>query len=307
MKPAHLIILMVMNVFWAGTYSAFKALTVPLSAGQVVTLRYGLAALVMAALWRWLPGVAPRGRDLLRTAVMGVLVFGVSPRCQVYGVHLGKASDAAVVIALEPLITAVAAAWFLREHVPARRWVGFVIGLSGVALLNGVWRMQMDWTGLAANLIFLTSFFCESAYSVMGKPILERAGLFKVVAVSLFCGTAVNLLFNGPGTLARLDTLSVTNWWTVAYLVVICTVVGYCVWYVVIRETDVSLAAMTILAQPVIGIGIAAVTLGEAPHWGQFWGSAAVALGLGVGLSRNRRAPALAGAPSVGGASSANP
>jgi len=299
MKPAHLITLMVMNIFWAGTYSAFKALTVPLSAGQVVTLRYGLAALVMAALWRWLPGVAPRGRDLLRTAVMGVLVFGVSPRCQVYGVHLGKASDAAVVIALEPLITAVAAAWFLREHVPTRRWVGFGIGLSGVALLNGVWKMQMDWTGLAANLIFLTSFFCESAYSVMGKPILERAGLFKVVAVSLFCGTAVNLLFNGPGTVARLDTLSVTHWWTVAYLVVICTVVGYCVWYVVIRETDVSLAAMTILVQPVIGIGIAAVTLGERPHWGQFWGSAAVALGLVLGLWRNGRAPASAGEPAL--------
>ena len=307
MKPAHLIILMVMNVFWAGTYSAFKALTVPLSAGQVVTLRYGLAALVMVALWRWLPGVAPRGRDLLRTAVMGVLVFCVSPRCQVYGVHLGKASDAAVVIALEPLITAMAAAWFLREHVPVRRWVGFVIGMSGLALLNGVWRMRMDWTGLAANLIFLVSFFCESAYSVMGKPILERAGMFKVVAVALFCGTSVNLVFSGAGTVARLNTLSVTNWWTVAYLVVICTVVGYCVWYMVIRETDVSLAAMTILAQPVIGIGIAAITLGETPHWGQLWGSAAVVLGLVFGLWRNGRTPASASEPSVSGTSSANP
>ena len=299
MKPAHLILLMVMNVFWAGTYSAFKALTVPLSAGQVVTLRYGLAALIMAALWRWLPGVAPRGRDLLKTAVMGVLVFTVSPRCQVYGVHLGKAGDAAVVIALEPLITAVAAAWLLREHVPARRWVGFGIGLSGVALLSGVWRMRMDWAELAANLIFLSSFICESAYSVMGKPILQRAGLFKVVAVSLFCGTAVNLLLSGVGTVTRLGTLSVTNWWTVAYLVIICTVVGYCVWYVVIRETDVSLAAMTILAQPVIGIGVAAITLGETPHWGQFWGSAAVAAGLVVGLWRNGRAPASAGEPAL--------
>ncbi len=289
MKPAHLILLMVMNVFWAGTYSAFKALTVPLSAGEVVTLRYGLSALVMAAIWRWLPGAAPRGSDLLKTMVMGVLVFCASPRCQVYGVHLGKASDSAVVIALEPLVTAVAAAWFLREHVPLRRWAGFAFGMSGVALLNGVWRMQVDWTGLAANLIFLTSFFCESAYSVMGKPILERAGMFKVVAVGLFCGTAVNLTLNGPGTLARLGTLSAVDWWTIAYLVVICTIVGYCVWYVVIRETDVSLAAMTILAQPLIGIAIAAFTLGERPHWGQFWGSAAVVTGLVVGLRRNGR------------------
>jgi drug/metabolite transporter (DMT)-like permease len=290
MKPRHLVLLLVMNAFWAGTYSAFKALSASLSSGQVVTLRYGLAALVMAGLWRWLPGATPRGPDLLKTAVMGVLVFCLSPRCQVYGVQLGNAGDSAVVIALEPLITAVAAAWFLREHVPARRWVGFAVGVSGLALLNGVWKMHLDWTGLAANLIFLTSFFCESAYSVIGKPILERAGMFKVVAVSLFCGTAVNLALNGPGTVSRARALTLVEWEVVGYLVIICTVIGYCVWYLVIRETDVSLAAMTILAQPVLGIGIAAVTLGEKAHWGQFWGSAAVVVGLVIGLGRNRQA-----------------
>jgi drug/metabolite transporter (DMT)-like permease len=83
----------------------------------------------------------------------------------------------------------------------------------------------------------------------------------------------------------------------VAFLVVICTVVGYCVWFVVIRETDVNLAALTILAQPVIGIGIAAITLGETPHWGQFWGSAAVLAGLAVGLWPSGRAAAPAGEP----------
>jgi drug/metabolite transporter (DMT)-like permease len=295
MKPGHCILLLVMNAFWAGTYAAFKGLSASLNTGDIVTLRYGLAALILAALWPWLPGRAPRGGDLFKTAVMGVLVFCLSPRCQVYGVHLSNAGNSAVVIALEPLVTAVAAAWFLREHVPAQRWVGFALGVSGLALLNGVWQMRLDRTGLAANLIFLTSFFCESAYSVMGKPILERAGMFKVVALSLFCGTAVNLALNGTSTLAHARTLTAVQWWIVAYLVILCTVIGYCVWYVVIRETDVSLAAMTILAQPVLGIGIAAATLGEAPHWGQFWGSAAVVLGLVIGLGRNRRARPPAG------------
>lgn len=297
MKPAHLFLLLMMNAFWAGSYSAFKALSVSLSAGQIVALRYTLSALVMVVLWPLFPGRAPCGRDQLKTAVMGVLVFCVSPRCQVLGVQLGKAGDSAVVIALEPLVTAVAAALFLREHVPGRRWLGFAIGLSGVVWLNGVWRLSLDWTGLLANLIFLTSFFCESAYSVMGKPLLERAGMFKVAAVALLWGTLANLLLDGPATAGKLTTLSAMNWLTVTFLVVICTVVGYCVWFVVIRETDVNLAALTILAQPVIGIGIAAITLGETPHWGQFWGSAAVLAGLAVGLWPSGRAAAPAGEP----------
>jgi drug/metabolite transporter (DMT)-like permease len=305
MKPAHFLVLMLMNVFWAGTYSAFKALSSSLDAGQIVTLRYTLSAVVMGLLWPLLPGRSPRGWDLARTAVMGLLVFAVSPRCQVFGVLLGKAGDSAVVIALEPLVTALAAAWFLREHVPARRWVGFAVGVSGVALLNGIWRMEMNWTGLAANLIFLASFFCESAYSVMGKPLLERAGMFKVVALALGCGTLANLILDGPGTVARLPDLSAANWWTVAFLVLLCTLLGYCVWFVVIRETDISLAAMTILAQPVLGIGIAVVTIGEKPHWGQFWGSSAVVVGLVIGLwSGGRTSPvAIAPAPKAPGSS----
>jgi drug/metabolite transporter (DMT)-like permease len=91
MKPAHLILLIVMNFFWAGTYSAFKALAPHLDAGGVATIRYGLAALVMVMCWPWLGGAAPRGRDLIRTALMGVIVFVMALRLQVAGVQMGQA------------------------------------------------------------------------------------------------------------------------------------------------------------------------------------------------------------------------
>jgi drug/metabolite transporter (DMT)-like permease len=285
MKPAHLAVLVVMNLFWAGTYSAFKLLGDALTAGEIVTLRYTLAALALGVLWPMLPGRIPQGADLLKTALMGVAVFAIGPRLQVLGVTLGKAGDSSVLIALEPLVTAVAAACFLREHVPLRRWAGFMMGMAGVLLLNGVWRLDLHWAGLVANLIFVSSFTCEAAFSVIGKPILERAGLLKVVAVVLAWGTLANLVVDGPGTWAKLSALTPVSWLVVAYLVVICTVVGYSVWYVVIRDTDVSLAAMTILIQPVFGVLIAALALAEPLHWGQLWGAAAIAAGLALGLT----------------------
>ena len=207
MKPFYLIILLVMNFFWAAVYSAYKVIGQSLPTGGMVTLRFGLAGLCLLFAWPWLPGRAPRGRDLGITCLMGLILFVVGQRLQVYGNQLGTAGNSAILMAFEPLVTSVGAAIFLHEHIGPRRWVGFGLGLFGVGLLHGVWRTDFRWAGLAASLIFVSSFICEAAYSVMGKPVVGRASIMKMLAISLLVGSAVNLLIDGPETVAAARNL----------------------------------------------------------------------------------------------------
>jgi len=250
-----------------------------------VTWRFTMAAVILAVCWRWLPGRGPCGRDLFRALMMGVLVFVLGPRMQVLGVHWGLAGDSSVVVALEPLITAVGAALFLREQVPIKRWIGFAIGMAGIVILNGGWELRLHGAYLLANLVFISSFVCEASYSVLGKPLLERCSPVKVIATALFLGSAMNLVADGPAALAKVPVMTATDWGCLAFLSLICTLVGYTLWYVVIRETDVNLAALTILVQPVFGVAAAAWFLGEALHWGQLWGALVVLAGLGLGFA----------------------
>ncbi len=286
MKISHLIALLVLNVCWAATMSANKALGAYLHPGGITTLRFGVAALCLLALWPWLPGRAPRGRDFGMSVLIGLLVFVLGQRLQVWGNELGKAGDSAVLMALEPLLTTVAAALFLREHIGPRRVIGFGVGLLGVLLLNGAWRADFHWTGVVPSLIFVSSFLCETAYSILGKPLLERADGTKVVAVALLGATVANLLIDGSRTLAAAQALPIRSWLLLVYLALVCTVVGYSLWYVVIKEAPVSVVALTIFVQPVAGVAMAAAWLGEPLHWGQLWGSLAIAAGLAYGLSR---------------------
>ena len=260
-----------------------------LPTGGIVTLRFGLAALFLLFAWPWLPGPAPRGKDLLKTCVLGGLVFVVGQRLQVYGNQLGSAGNSAVLMAVEPLLTSVAAALFLREHIGPRRVVGFGLGILGVLLLNQVWRPDFQWTGVTASLIFISSFVCEAAYSIVGKPIIQRADPVKMLTISLIVGTAANLLIDGGQTLAAAKAMPVNAWVLLLVMAVVCTAFGYSFWFIVIRECPVSVAALTIFAQSVFGVGIAAVWLGEPLHWGQLWGSVAIVGGLVVGLSRQVR------------------
>ena len=67
MRSVHFLLLVGMNLFWAGTYPTFKVLSRHLDSGTIATVRYALAAAVLLAFWRWLPGRGPRGADLWRT------------------------------------------------------------------------------------------------------------------------------------------------------------------------------------------------------------------------------------------------
>ena len=292
MKPLHLILLIVMNCLWAASYSAFKALAPALDASGVATLRFGLAAMVLGCCWPLLPGPVPRGRDLWRTALIGVVVFVFAPRLQVAGVQLGQAADASVLVALEPLVASVMAAIFLREHIGPRRWLGFALGLVGVVVMAEVWRPDFRLRGLVGNGLFFLSFFCECAYSILGKPMLSRAGLFKVLTLALLAGTLVNLLIDGGPTCRAAVALTPREWTMLAYLTLVCTVAGYSLWFIVISESEVNVAALTVFLQPVVGVCIAVVWLGEALRWGQLWGSLIIMAGLVIGLSRQiKRVP----------------
>jgi drug/metabolite transporter (DMT)-like permease len=288
MKPRFLILLVGMNLLWAGTPPIYKVLAENLSSGSIATLRVGLAAACLLLCWPWLPGRGPRGRDLLRVITMGAIVFAAAPRLQIEGVHRGQAGDTSLLMALEPLIVAIAAALFLGERIASRRWSGCALGMIGVALVSNVWREEINpLQGLLPNLLFISSFVCESAYSVVGKPMLPRLGTLKLLGSALAAGTLMNLCldaFSGTHTMAAARSMPLQTWGWILYLALICTVLGYALWYMVIRETEVNVTSLTVFVQPVAGFLISILWLSEPLHFGQLWGSLVIVAGLIIGL-----------------------
>ena len=290
-----------MNLFWSGVYSAYKIIGPDLTSSGIVTLRFGITALCFLLAWRWLPGKTPTGRDLLRSCLLGLVLIVLGQRLQVYGNELGTAGNSAVLMAVEPLITSLGAAMFLREPIGPRRLAGFTMGMLGVMLLNGVWRSDFQWTGLVPSLIFISSFLCEAAASIIGKPIVQRASVMKMLTIALSFATVVNLAIDGRTTLSSARSLPWQSWVILWGLALICTVVGYTVWFVVIRDCPVNVAALTVFSQAVFGVAIAALWVGEKLHWGQLFGSLTIVAGLVLGLSRQVQRPQQASNEAVPG------
>ncbi|MFN3669284.1 MAG: DMT family transporter [Brevundimonas sp.] len=104
-----------------------------------LTLRYGLAAglLVIISLATRAPW-PKRLIDVAHYAVAGLLVHGVYLGGVFVGISLGiEAGVSALIVGVQPLLTAAFAGIFLRESVSARQWLGLGIGLLGVSLVLG--------------------------------------------------------------------------------------------------------------------------------------------------------------------------
>lgn len=71
-------------------------------------------------------------------AVTGLLVHATYLGGVFLAIHRGlPAALAALVVGLQPLLTAAGAGWLLGERVTARQWVGLALGFGGVALVLG--------------------------------------------------------------------------------------------------------------------------------------------------------------------------
>lgn len=286
MRPSHLLLLLALNCGWATMPTLATRLEDVLRPLEFVALRYAFALAGMVVLWPWLPGRFPRGWDFWRTCVMGVVVFCLGPLCQVGGIQKSQASDASILLALDPLVSILAAALFLGEAIPGRRWLGFALAVTGVALMS-LGQGELRLPGLLANLLIVLSFVTEAVWSVMGKPLIGQWGIPKVTTLALAAGTAANMLLvwlmpsERP---AGYGQLTAGGWVALAFLGLVLTAFGYNAWFVVIREAPVSVASMTIYLQPVIGTLVAFAATGENPRAGHLWGGLAILAGLAVGL-----------------------
>lgn len=102
-----------------------------------LTLRYGLAAalLVLIALATRAPWPR-RTTEIGHYAVAGLLVHGIYLGGVFIGISLGvEAGVSALIVGLQPLLTAALAGLLLGERVTVRQWAGLALGLLGVALI----------------------------------------------------------------------------------------------------------------------------------------------------------------------------
>lgn len=258
-------LLLTMNLFWSGSYAVVKVGLNTIDPVVLVFFRLALALIIMIAI------VASRRPSLQICFWDGVRIVGagvllaISNVLWVTGIGLSQATDASLLYVFEPVWGILLASIFLKEKLRISAIAGLVLAMLGLLKLSGFHLSDGNLfeTGQGiGNMMVVVGLLAESFFSILLKPVSQRVAA-PVVTTGVL-GTAVIAL--APPAILRQGFASVPpleGLLSIAYLAIICTVVGYTLWIAVMRHVPVGVMLFTVFLQPLAGPVIAFAFLHE--------------------------------------------
>jgi drug/metabolite transporter (DMT)-like permease len=166
---------------------------------QFLSIRYACVIALLALIAFAAHAPLPRARDVPHIAVAGLLIHaGLLGGVFVAIKHGMAAGVAALIVGLQPILTALAARPLLGERTSWRQWTGLALGLAGVAL---VVRHKMGegpalWSTVVPIIVALVSITAGTLYQKRFCPKFDlRTGSLIQFAASLLVTAPLALAF----------------------------------------------------------------------------------------------------------------
>lgn len=264
---APLVVAGLIMVIWGATPVATRLAVAdldPLHVGLLRTALAGVLALPIALALR-LPLPKRRGdwALLLVSAATGFIIF---PLIYSFGQRETSAMHGGMILAALPIFTGSYAAAVERRRPRARWLVGCAIALAGEVMLIAL-RAGSGGAAptLLGDLLVLLSALLVAAGYVAGAR-LGQSG-YSSLATTLW-GVALSalvsaVLFALAGAAQGWPKAGWTSWMAVFYLASVTTIVGYIGWYWALAKGGIARIATLQFFQPVSGLVLAALLLGE--------------------------------------------
>ncbi|MER8894190.1 DMT family transporter [Mesorhizobium sp. M0676] len=249
--------------------------------------RFVIAALLLAGLMLVLGSKRATRAEALHATVSGILMHGIYLGAVFWAIHRGMpAGLSALIVGLQPLITAVLAGRFLGEAILPRHWAGLAVGLVGVIIV--LWPKLGALGGgvtpetLTASLV---SVLGMSAGTIWQKRYASGGDL---VAATMW-------QYIGGGSLMILASLALETHtviingeliFAMAWLVLVLSIGAIFLLMVMIRDGEMSKVASLFYLVPAVTAVIAWALFGERLSLVQIVGMAIATLGVGLATAR---------------------
>jgi drug/metabolite transporter (DMT)-like permease len=253
---------------WGANLAVIKLLIEVMEPMLVSVLRMAVATVAVAAvvLWRRLPWPPLSRRQWATLAGCGVLMVYVNQIFFTEGVARTAAANAALIISLNPLLSALLAALLLGDRLTPQRIAGVVLGFGGVAAVVLHRPGAALGSGSLGDLLVFGSVLTWAMGGVMVQrlargldPVLISAGLNVV-------GTTLLALHLGLRPAPLVFDAARFGWGTAGLLIVsglLATALGGLVWNRALMVLGVARTALYAYWVPIFGVLFAVLLLGE--------------------------------------------
>ena len=277
--------------FWGSNFNAAGAIAGQLTPLTAASERFGVAVLVLLAMRALRDGAesALTCRDMIMLCVLGLIgVFGFN-FAFFTALHYTSALNAALIMALSPLLTSVLAAWLLRAPLHAHQLIGIGLAFLGVALVITGGRLAVLHIALG-DVWMLFACCAWSLYSVLVQKyaahVPSRQQARWTVGAGAVALIAVACAVEQP--LAAMARQSATTHGILLYMALCGTVLAYLFWLQGIQRLGPQRAVIAFNLVPVFTL-LVNLLFGTWPRWEQCVGMALVFAGVLVATGGAQR------------------
>ncbi len=239
-------------------------------------------ALALALMGLWRVGMPLHRRARWSYAAGGLGLFGAM-LCTYWGAQYVHSGLVSVLFGLTPLVTgALAVLWLDEPALNPARVVGMLLGLAGLALIFATGEAMPGGQAVAGMGALLVAVFIYSASLVWMKrigddspPLATTAGTL-LVAVPLFVLAWAFTDGHVPSALPPRAGLAIV------YLGVFGSVLGFALYFYVIKHLQAAQVALITLVTPVLALLLGHALNGEAVSVQVWLGTGLIGLGLAL-------------------------
>jgi drug/metabolite transporter (DMT)-like permease len=281
------------NVVYGTSYVVARVTLESVPPATLAFSRLLIAWLALALLSRAQSAQPLSRADRRAIAFMGILGFAAAYVCSNWGIAHSTATNAALLITVEPVAMILLSPWYLGERLSPRGAVGAALTIVGTVVLvvHGIpgvtERLVPHWAG---DLVLVLAGVAYASYSLLGRRVLERHAPLAVTTRSLIWGAAALMPFAGlewaSGARPAWTAAAVTG---TVYLAVVITALGYVVWNWALARVPAPRAAIFLNVQPIVGALLGTVLLGEPVTVFTVLGGVLVVTGLAVAFGPGAR------------------
>ena len=254
--------------------------------------RFGLAFVLLAILlvvWR---SRAASPADAMHAAIAGALMHGIYLGGVFWAIHRGMpAGISALIVGLQPLITAVLAGRLLGERILPRHWLGLALGFVGVVV---VLSPKFGAIGGGVTIATLAAAVTAVAGMSLGTIWQKRFGGGTdplTSALYQYLGAAVLMAAASLALESRTVTINGELIFAMAWLVLVLSLGAILLLMHMIRQGEMSKVASLFYLVPAVTAVIAWVLFGEQLTLVQLAGMALTTFGVGLATVQPSQQP----------------
>jgi drug/metabolite transporter (DMT)-like permease len=266
-------------ILWSGSF-----ITTKLAYETFAPIQLGAGRTLIAALIIWIIRKITnstekiRNKDRKRLFLSGLLGITLYFTLENIGVQMTSASNAALIVASFPAITALLEFFLYRSKPSLQKILGIFLAITGVAILT---QIKVDGSNQSfwGNLILLGAGIVWACYNFVTKDITRKYSAMTITSYQMTVGTLcfIPFLLWEDEAWKMPNVISITS---LLFLSIGCSVAAFILYNYGLKKLSASASVSLMNLVPVLGIVFSVFLLKEIVTLSQVIGGAVVIIGV---------------------------